>query len=158
VINNCAGIGVNITAAASSAILNGCTVVGSGSDGIALPASTTGAIRITNCLITDNAGFGVNMQATTNSVYLAVNRYRDNTSGNIGNAGDWVTAANYNAVTSGNGTSDYTNAGSGDYSLLSTSPAVNAGQPYSRSIGALQRGQSASGGIIDTGFDGGFDG
>ncbi len=100
-------------------------------------------------MITDCGGYGVNMVSTSNPGQLLYNRFRDNTSGNIGNASAAVLAGEIGSVTSGAGVGDYTNAAGGDYTLISTSPAVNAGIPYAASMGAFQLPYSSSGGGAD---------
>lgn len=132
-------IGISVTSSATL-LIDGCTVDNNSSDGIKLTSAGANIAKITNTMLTSNGGYGVNCNSSP--VYLSNIRYRNNTSGTIGNDPGWASATNFNAVTSGS-LSDYNNSGSGDYSLVSTSPAVGAGFPYSRSIGAFQ---PASGG------------
>lgn len=80
------------------------------------------------------------------------NRTRDNTNADLG-FGDWPYLGDVTTDTGGAET-DYTDAASGDFRLISSSPAKGAGIPAYADIGALQR--QESGGIIRTGMNGGF--
>lgn len=135
--------GVSVTTTSGRVALDGCTIAGTAGDGVSIIASSTVRHVVANCCITDNGGYGVNPNG--GAVAVSNTRFRDNTSGAI-NASAWTTATNYGAVTTGAGTSDYTNAAGGNYSLIATSPAVNAALPSFASMGALQRSQTGSGG------------
>lgn len=119
-------------------------------------AQTTAAIRTPNSAQT--ALFVAINNMLTDSGYAAMNQYnataahpllrlynrtRDNTNVDLG-FGDWPL---YGAVTTdtGGAETDYTNAGSGDFSLISASPAKGAGIPAYLDIGALQRQEVAGG-------------
>lgn len=138
------GIAVTVTTAYS--VMHGNTIVLNSGDGIDIVTATSVPDQITCNMITDNGGFGIDLNSAAVPVVLAYNRYRDNTSGNINSGTDWVAATTYGAVTSGSGTSDYTNAAGNDYSLLSTSPGVSVALPLYASMGALQRSQTGGGG------------
>lgn len=137
VIYSSAANGINV-ATTSTAFIRNNTIVSNTGAGVNIASATTGNQKIIGNMITDNGAAGIEMNSTGNAAFLAYNRTRDNSSA-VNNGGDWTTATTLNHVTSGAGTSDYTNAGSQDYSLISTSPAKAANfQAYS-DIGALQR-------------------
>lgn len=134
--------GVSVTTTSGRVTLDGCTIAGTAGDGVSIVASSTIRHVVANCCITDNGGYGVNPNG--GAVAVSNTRFRDNVSGAI-NASAWTTATNYGAVTTGSGTSDYTNAAAGDYTLKSTSPAVGIALPLPASAGALQRAQAGGG-------------
>jgi len=142
------GIGISIAITNTEVLVYGNTVVGGSGDGI---DNITGSIvlqAIVNNMITDNGGYGIDGVAAGNAIFAAYNRTRDNTSGADNSATDWLAATKYGHVTTdtGGAETDYTNAGSNDYTLISASPAKAAGWwPY-RDIGGLQREEPASGG------------
>jgi hypothetical protein len=142
-IYGCAGIGISATGTGGSGVILGNTVVGGTTDGIDIVAGQTGTWVIGNNCITDNGGYGIDLNNANVGVYEFNNRYRDNTSGTVNLGTDWTTATNFGVVTSGSGTSDYVNSGSNDYRLIPTSPATSAALPLSASMGALQRVQNA---------------
>ncbi len=121
------------------------TFVGGSGDGVDIITATTTLQVFLGNMVTDNGGYGFDFNNAAAAVFTVYNRTRDNTAGAINLATDWVTGTNWNAVTTDTGTSatDYTAAGSNDYSLILASPATNAGFPFSASIGALQRDQAA---------------
>ncbi|HTK76152.1 MAG TPA: hypothetical protein VL371_12895, partial [Gemmataceae bacterium] len=140
------GLGISVNSTAGSPLIYGNTVVGGTTDGIDIVTGTTGLQCIVNNIITDNGGYAADLNSTAVAGFFAYNRTRDNTSGAINLGTDWAAATSYGHVTSGAGTSDYTNAAGNDYTLISTSPAKGAGWFSYMDIGALQRQESASGG------------
>lgn len=140
------GIGIATVTVTTSSLIWGNTIANITGDGINIITATTAASIIGMNMITDCGGFGLNMVSTSNPAQVLYNRFRDNTSGNIGNASASVTAGTFGSVTSGNGTSDYVNAAGGNYNLKTTSPAVNAGIPYAASMGAYQLPSTGGGG------------
>ncbi len=151
------GVGISITNTAGDNVVLYNTIVGGGADGInVITASSVPNIFIGN-MITDNTGDGIDMVSTANAAYLSNLRTRDNLSG-TNNAGDWITATNYDAVTTDTGgpETDYVASGSNDYRLIAASPAVGAGNPLYAAIGALQRQQAAAGGGIRIAGHGGL--
>ena len=100
--------------------------------------------------ITDHGGtaYAINMTSTSNAAFLAFNRTRDNTSGAIGNGGDWITATTLGHVTTDTGgpETDYTDNSTNNFSLISAAPAKGAGLPAYLDIGAMQRQETAGGG------------
>lgn len=101
---------------------------------------------VVNCHATDSGAFCTSLYAGTGDlpIFRAYNRTRDNTSADDG-WDDWPT---YGAVTTdtGGAETDYTNAGSGDFSLISGAPAKGAGWFSYMDIGAYQRQEAASSG------------
>lgn len=112
--------------------------------------------------ITDHGGtaYGINMVSTSNAAFLAFNRTRDNTSGAIGNGGDWITATTLGHVTTDTGgpETDYTDNATNNFSLISAAPAKGAGLPAYLDIGAMQRQETAGGGglLVHPGMGGGM--
>ncbi len=134
------GIGISQTATSSIGniyLYN--TIVGGGADGVNILTGTTATNIFIGHMITDNTGDGIDMVSTANAAYVSNLRTRDNAT-SINNGGDWITATNYDAVTTDTGgpETDYTNSGGNDYSLLPYSPAVQAGNPFYLDVGGLQ--------------------
>ncbi len=147
------GIGITTTNAAAilTALYN--TIANCAGDGINVLTGTTGLQCFVGNMITDNTGDGIDMVSTSNGAFAAYNRTRDNASG-YANAGDWITASQFGDVTTdtGGASTDYTNAGSQDYTLIDGSPATNTAFPAYLSMGAWQKALSVALG----GFWGGF--
>ena len=141
------GIGIYVASSAWSGTIEDNTIVGCGGDGINVITGLTGLGFITGNMVTDNTGDGIDMVSTSNPTFAAHNRTRDNAAG-YANTGDWLTATKYGDVTTdtGGASTDYTDSGANDYSLIAASPATSAGIPAYASIGALQRSQTGSGG------------
>ena len=141
--------GVHVSVGSTTATINiiNNTFVGGGSDAIQFISGHTGFPLIFGNMVTDNAGWAFD-SLSANGVCYAYNRTRDNTSGVFAAGTDWETATAWGHVTTdtGNASTDYTNAGSNDYSLIQDSPATSANIPASASIGALQRLQTGGGG------------
>ncbi len=138
-------IGISVTSTTAAMLIAGCTITGNSGDGIDVITATTVTQTYANNIITDNGGYGIDFNNAATAPFLYSNRTRDNALGAYNLATDWVAATNYGAVTTdtGGAETDYTNAGSLDYRLISTSPAKGAGLPPSMSMGAYQ---SAGGG------------
>lgn len=123
-------------------ILN-CTTPNGGACGINFAnAANTGNHAIIGNHITGCAD-AVKTQYSTSArcAFFANNRRRDNTN-DITGFGDWALATDYGAIgptTTGDDSTDYVNAGSGDYRLVASAPGKGSGLiPYS-DIGGLQR-------------------
>lgn len=150
-------VGVNIghVNASSTAILNntfnGCTTAGIQ---ILNSASATGMPLDMNNIFTNCAYARKSLYQPTGDLPLLryYNRTRDNTNADSGFA-DWPIIGEVITDTGGNET-DYVDAASNDYRLISASPAKGAMIPRYGDIGALQREESASGG--DDSLDGGM--
>lgn len=134
------GIGITATGTTNNTTYLFNTIVGGGTDGFNQITATTRMQVLIGNMITDNTGDGIDMVSTANPAFVANLRTRDNAT-SINNGGDWISATNYNVVTTDTGgpETDYVNSASNDYRLVSTSPAVGAGVPLYSSIGALQR-------------------
>lgn len=143
-----AGVGISITATAAISYISGNTIVGGSTSGIEIVTGTTVLQCIINNMITDNGGYGIDGVSAANAIFAAYNRTRDNTSGADNLATDWLAATKYGHVTTdtGGAETDYTAAGSDDYTLISASPAKGAGWWSYRDIGAFQRQEAAGGG------------
>ncbi len=140
------GSGVNVSVTTVSFSIDQTTITAVNGDGIIVVAGNTRLNSITNCMITDNTGYGINLNNANVACILGNNRYRNNTSGNTNLGTSWVNATNHGAVTNGSGvSSDYVAAGSNNYNLIASSPATSAAQPASASMGALQRDQTGGG-------------
>lgn len=150
-VYGCTGNGVEFTSTSAYASIVSNTIVGGGADGLHFVSGQTGESVVLNNMITDNTGDGIDMAATNTAALLGYQRTRDNAS-NIANGGDWTTATNYAEVTTdtGGASTDYTNSGANDYTLIATSPATSAGWFYNNSIGAFQRSQTSAGGGGET--------
>jgi hypothetical protein len=125
------------------------TLVGASSTGILMTTGSTNLSVFIGNMITDNGAYGLNWVSAAGAGLNAYNRYRDNTSGNINLGTDWTTATSYANVTTDTGgpETDYIDQSTGDYRLISASPAKAAGWfPY-MDIGALQR-QEAGGSAV----------
>lgn len=138
-------IGISATATSGTVAIWDSTIVGNTSDGINIVTGTTSVQDIQGCCITDNGGYGINGVSASNGFLNAYNRLRDNTSGPINLATDYVSATSYGQVTTDTGgpETDYVNSPGNDYRLIPTSPATSAALPASASMGALQRVQNA---------------
>ena len=133
-------------------IIYGNTFPGATGNQIDIITGSTILHLIINNMITDGSAFGVDLNNAAAAAFIANNRTRDNSSGAYELGTDWVAATSYNNVTTdtGGAETDYTDAGSDDYTLVSSSPAKGVGQFNYRDIGALQRQESASssGGVV----------
>ncbi len=153
---NCGGDGFAYTGttAGSNWLLINCTSQGNTGNGVSHGnAAFTYMSRFINCMVTDNGGYGFksNYSGTAQLAAVFLNcRTRDNTSGISDGFTDWKSSSERGAVTidTGGEETDYTNAGSDDYSLISTSPAKGAGIPTNIDIGALQRQETGGSNVI----------
>lgn len=138
-IYNCV---VGVTNMSTSAQLSvvGSTITGC-TDGIGvLSGATTGTTLSINNLIADNSGVGIRVPDCI--LMLSHNRFRNNGS-NFSGSADWVLAENWGGVTSG-AVSDFQNASTTDFRLVTGSPARGVGTLSYRDIGGVQ--SSSSGG------------
>ena len=110
--------------------------------------------HVTDCLEYINSLYS----GTANTIMIEVNnRTRDNTTPRTG-IGD---GANVGEVTTdtGGASTDYTNAGSNDFTLIDGAPGVEAGIRQYTDIGAYQRAAGAGGGLlVHSGTEGGMNG
>lgn len=138
--------GVFFSATSANNDVINCTIAGWARDGIRAISGVTTSILYFNNLITDNTAWGINYQGSLPQVIHSFknNRFRNNGSGNIAVNSNHAEMLELGSVTTAG--SDYVDSANGDFSLLSTSPAVNAGFRPNVSIGALQRSQTGSSG------------
>lgn len=153
VFRSVGGDGIQVTSGtiATFLVLNN-TFYGSGSDGVEFVVIPTQIAAIIGNIFANNGGYGINNSSGTNTniVMRAYNSYYSNTSGTESGFGD---SPSYNDVTESG--SPFTNAGSGDLTLISAALSKAAGIPglfenesYSSylDIGAIQR-QEAGGAV-----------
>jgi hypothetical protein len=148
VIYSSGGAGIVYTNTGGAATVYGNTIVSGSSDGIDIVTGSTVLQFAANNMITDNGGYGIDANSAAVAVFAAFNRTRDNTSGAENLATDWLAATKYGHVTTDTGgpETDYTNAGSADYTLISGSPAKGVGHFNYRDMGALQRQETGGSG------------
>lgn len=148
----CGGIGISKISTGSISFIHGNTVVGGGGDGIDIVTGSTVLDMITNNMITDNTGNGIDGVSAANAIFASHNRTRDNSAAD-NSATDWLAATKYSQVTTdtGGASTDYTNTAGADYTLISASPAKGVGLFNFRDIGALQRQEPSSGGLLAPG-------
>jgi hypothetical protein len=120
-------------------------------DGIYLSSTQDRMPMIWGNMVTDNSGYAIN--GTSNGMaYIGPNRVRDNVSGTIVagiNSSNWLAVGRFWPLTTtdtGAATSDYTNPASGDYNLVSTSPAVGSSYPKYADHGAYPLQNTGGGG------------
>lgn len=144
---NCAGPGISVPGTTTTAFIVGNTIQGGAGDGIDIVASSTVFGLIQNNLITDNAGWAIDLNNTSSGASVRNNRFRDNVSGDVNGGSQLYTEMVSQNVTTDTGgpETDYVDAGIFDFRLIRLSPATSAGLPAYSSIGALQRDQTVSG-------------
>jgi hypothetical protein len=136
--------GILIGNTGSNCTVDGNTIVNF-VDGVNVLTGMTGLQVITNNCITDCTTYAINNVDAGAPVFNSYNRLRDPIT--INNGTNWTAATSYgNVTTDGAAYSDYVAQGSGDYRLISSSPATSTALPYASSMGALQRLQTSSGG------------
>ena len=121
----------------------GNTIYSAGSGGILGPnaAMTAPSLYLDNH-VTDCTGYAFDSAYKSTAevpAIFACNRTRDNSSGPIDGHDDWAsTALNHQTTDTGGPETDYANAGSGDFNLISGAPGRGkSSMPY-RDIGAVQ--------------------
>ena len=125
---------------ANNCLMLGNTCVTAASDGIHVIANVTRTTFALGNLITDNGAYGIYAVDAAAGVFACGNRYDRNTSGATNGATDWISAfAGFNNTASVTAANEYENSGADDYRLKVASPALSAGVPLYRDIGALQR-------------------
>lgn len=128
------------TSTAGRAFVAGCTIQGCGK-AFQLPGyAMVGISSFLNCMVTDNTTAWDSLYASTDPLAIARigNRTRDNTT--IETSGAFTNWPTLLPVTTDGGSqsSDYVAYASGDFRIVSTSPATGAGFPTGE-IGAYQR-------------------
>jgi hypothetical protein len=128
IIRGCGDAGVRITSTGASAhvLISGCTIQGNTGTGVSIVVGYIAIMRILNCHITDNGGWGINDNGATAAVMVSNCRFRDNTSGNISIDAEWSDAAHGTVTTdTGGAATDYANTGNGDLRLIADAPGVD---------------------------------
>jgi hypothetical protein len=122
VINN-PGRGVADTATAVGATmeLSRCVIANNGGTGVQLnaTASQTGQAAVRNCMVTGNGGYGIDAQNAAR-VIAALNRLRNNTSGNFNGFGNYPTDLD-NETGTGSDSDEFVDAAGGDFRIKNTS-------------------------------------
>lgn len=144
-IYECGADGVNVNNVSSIPYIMGNTIVGNTGDGVDIVGAHTSPGLVEGNMITDNGGWGVNLNSSNSLISLGYNRTRDNTSGKYSNSTDWAAATSWGDVTTDTGgqSTDYVSASTDNYALISESPGTSAAFPY-ESMGAYQRSQTSS--------------
>lgn len=139
-IYSSSGVAITTADTTSPNIFWGNTIASGATNAIQFAAARTVPALVVNNCITDNTGFGIQFGDANAPCLFANNRTRDNVAGDASFSPDWWTATNYSPVTTDTGgpEQDYVSAGTGDYRLISTSPAVGNGLPKYASMGALE--------------------
>jgi hypothetical protein len=119
-------------------------------DAIRWSAVTDWPSFICGNMITDNAGYALNMLNVGDMILIGPNRTRDNALGVAGGAAaQWAdTGRLVPLVTTDTGgpETDYANAASNDYNLIAASPARNQNVPRFTDLGAYDNKDAAGGG------------
>jgi parallel beta-helix repeat protein len=137
-VYNCGTDGIYVGEATSNGVIFGNTIFECGGDAIDIVTSTSVAKRIFGNCITDNTGNAVNFNTSTVGMLYCFNRTRDNGGTVAGGSADWLTVNTHKVVTTDTGDeeTDYTDAGTNDFSLIPASPAINNGPGYLIDSGA----------------------
>lgn len=116
------------------------TFVGGGADAVQIQTASLTLHTVAFNMITDNTGYALDMTDDSNQALFAYNRTRDNTAGQTTGAATYVTATNWGNVTTdtGGASTDYTDAGTSNYTLITASPAAEAALQPPSSMGAIQ--------------------
>lgn len=136
-----------VTATGGSPVIVLNSLVGGSADAIDIVTGNTVLQCIIGNMITDNAGYGIDLNNAAVAAFLAYNRTRDNTLGATHLGDDWVAATSFGHVTTDTGgpETDYQDSAGNDYRLIGASPAKAAGVPQHLDIGALQRAEGGGG-------------
>lgn len=124
------------------------TIYGCG-NGIEVVTGTTNAIVTVGNHITDCTGYAIDYNGITSKKIAVRNRTRDNASGATDSSSEWVNGGWISNVTTdtGDASTDYTNAGSSDFSLIAAAPALTSGIGVYIPIGANGSVHVAAGGM-----------
>jgi hypothetical protein len=126
-----------------NAFICGNTIYAAGASPIVGPNAAGTGNMVMYCVdnhITDSTGYAFDSayKATAdNPGIFAYNRTRDNTSGAIDGFGDWP-LVNHVTTDTGGPETDYVNAASGDFNLISGAPGRGTSSMPYRDIGAVQ--------------------
>lgn len=136
-VHDCGTDGISIASGAGTPIINN-TVYGCAGDGIDVAAANPADLTFVGNHVTDNGGYGFNMNGATCGVFAAHNRTRDNTSGATSGGADWFAGTSIRHVTTDTGgpSTDYTDTTTDDYSLIAAAPGISGNVGYLCDIGA----------------------
>jgi len=117
--------GINLNSTNSMTIID-CTIYSAGGDGIRITTVPGPISAITNCEITDSSGYGINNNTGTNTNVVSRygNTFYNNGSGPENGFGD---SPSLNQLTESG--APFTNAASGDFSLVTASVSKTTGLP-----------------------------
>lgn len=130
-----------ITTHASTRILAvGCTIQGC-TNGADILSTSTAVHQFHVCMITDNSGFGIDLNGAGSGAIAIISgcRFRDNGADTDGTAADWTEATDIRNITTdtGGATTDYTDPTTNkDFSLVYGSPGYQQGFSQLTNIGA----------------------
>lgn len=158
-VYGCGGDGIAMNSATGTPDILQNTVYGCTGDAIDIISTATLKQHAAGNHLTDNGGFGINMNGATAALVQYANRFRDNAGGEVSGAADWASAVCARKVTTdtGGASTDYTNAGSGDFSLIAAAPGISGSFSYLMDIGAQGTPVVAgSGGPVGASMRGGF--
>lgn len=132
---------VNVSSTGAIAHIIGNTLAGAvGTSGVLYQSGMTALQFVFDNLITDCGAYGINGGNAASAIFSSQNRIDRCTSGAYNSATDWLASTKWgDDLTSITQANEYEAAGSGDYRLKSTSPAIGKGQWMLGDIGALQR-------------------
>lgn len=126
--------------------IRNCTIAG-WVDGIKLTTATSYASWFSGNMITDCSGYAINVPAAWCGI-IGPNRVRDCTSGSLpATTSEWTGAGRIIALVTtdtGGPETDYTDASTNDYSLISASPGKEVNIPKFADMGAYQRKESGA--------------
>ncbi len=137
------GIGINVNAVSNRCFIRNNDIVNF-QVAISHITADTRFHHVVGNMLTDGTTVYENT-SSANGIWTAYNRVRGYTT-KISNGGDWITGSQFGEIDGGSGgasTVDYVSAAP-DFSLKSTSPAVNANIFAKASSGSIQRDQSGA--------------
>lgn len=156
-VYGCGTDGIYMNSATGSPDITFNTVYNCAGDGIDIISTATVKQHVSCNHITDVGGWGVNANSAACAIVAFGNRFRDCVSGEISANADWVSAALRTVNTdTGGAATDYTNAGSGDFSLIAAAPGISGGWSKLIDIGANGTPVVSGGGPVGASMRGGF--
>ena len=146
IVSGCA-TGVYMDSTTGTPMVFGNTIYGCTGNAFESVALTTGTQFVACNHVTDNGAFAFDWNGSTCAKQVLYNRTRDNTSGVHDAADDWTNGTTILHVTTDNGSasSDYTAAGSADFSLVFAAAAKGNGPLWKQDIGAISVAPAAGG-------------
>lgn len=138
IIGNGAGSGIATTVTGGQIIADHCTITNFAKGFVAVTGHTSSQFHsFTNCLITDNTTYALDLTDAGSPTYNAYNRLVNPITINQGVNYTTIFGTG-NQLGAGAAFADYKAQGSSDYRLATTSPAVANGSPASTSMGSRQ--------------------